>query len=186
MNYLLGKPISLHLIGALLVAVFPVVHAAEDWTVPRTEFGQPDLQGVWYYGTGTDFERQEALGTQQSYTESEALAVAQSLQAIDTAKAQQLDPGRAAPTAGVPVAGNADLDFATTRVNMVRINGEYRTSQIVSPANGRWPYREGGLDFFEKLQVQGFGAFDGPEIRPASERCAGPTGARCSYGWLVL
>ena len=38
-----------------------------------TEWGVPDLQGVWKHATVMPFERPARLGTQQSYTEEEAI-----------------------------------------------------------------------------------------------------------------
>ena len=56
---------------------------------------------------------------------------------------------------------------------MARINGEYRTSLIVDPPDGRFPFVEGGADkdIYGQWRAQGFGPADGPEIRWVSERC---------------
>ena len=35
--------------------------AAEDWTPRLTEHGQPDMQGIWFYGSSTPYERSLAL-----------------------------------------------------------------------------------------------------------------------------
>jgi hypothetical protein len=68
----------------------------------------------------------------------------------------------------------------------LQIDGSYRTSLIVSPENGRFPFREDGQDFFEQFLSAGNGAFDGPEVRPASERCVGPNGGPAApmIGWF--
>lgn len=180
--------ISLPCLALLLVILVPAhgSYAAEDWAIPRTEYGQPNLQGVWFYGSGTPFERPEELGGKNVYSEAEAMVVMHSLQDGDAAKLADQDPNRPAPESGVPIAQGADHEFASSRINLVRIDGEYRTSQIVSPANGRWPYRQGAMDFFERLQSQGHGDFDGPEIRPVSERCVGPNGGPAApmIGWF--
>ncbi len=49
--------ISLPCLALLLVILVPAhgSYAAEDWAIPRTEYGQPNLQGVWFYGSGTPF-----------------------------------------------------------------------------------------------------------------------------------
>ena len=39
--------------------------------VPRTPWGDPDLQGVWDYRTITPLERNRELGTREFYTEEE-------------------------------------------------------------------------------------------------------------------
>ena len=37
------------LISLVLVSIFPLGSVAQDYEVPRTEWGQPDLQGVWNF-----------------------------------------------------------------------------------------------------------------------------------------
>ena len=161
---------------SMILTVGVVATAAEKADMPRTEFGQPDLQGVWFYGTSTPFDRPERLGNKQSYTAEEAVELLLALEEADREKTEPLNGSRSAPSAGVAIAQDADHNFATSRTNPVMIDGQYRTSQIISPANGRFPFRAGGMDMFQKWQSRGHGAFDGPEIRPASERCAGPNG----------
>lgn len=160
----------------MMLTVGVATTAAENTTMPRTEFGQPDLQGVWFYGTSTPFQRPEEQGIKQSYAADEALEILFDLQESNREKAEPLNGSRSAPSAGATIAQGADHNFATLRTNPVKIDGQYRTSQIISPENGRFPFRDGGMDMFQKWQSQGHGAFDGPEIRPASERCAGPNG----------
>ena len=67
----------------------------------------------------------------------------------------------------------ADENFAHTRINLTRIDGEFRTSLIVEPEDGRFPYVENGAtkDIFGEWRSAGHGAFDGPEIRSQMERC---------------
>ena len=61
---------------------------------------------------------------------------------------------------------------------MTRINGEIRTSLIVDPADGKMPYSEAGRAKLRQLMAAVFANFDGPEARPATERClAGGSGA---------
>lgn len=161
-------------------------NAAESWSPALTEHGQPDMQGIWFYGSSTPFERPPELGNKQSYSEEEALEVLGALLEADRQKMQPLDSKRSAPEAGAAIAQQADHNFSISRTNLIRINNQYRTSQIVSPANGRLPLKQGGRDYFESLIDQGRGAYDGPEIRPASERCVGPNGGPMApvIGWF--
>jgi len=86
---------------------------------------------------------------------------------------QPSDPDRPPPTDG-----NTDLGYNNFWVDrgtgVAMINGEYRTSLIVDPPNGRIPFAEGprsrGLvgDWRARPGVQ---AYDGPELRPLGERC---------------
>lgn len=127
------------------------------WEMPRTPEGHPDMQGTWFYGSATPFERPAELGRKQSYTDQEAFAIEQAASKGDEIAASPLDL--------------ADRNFAEQRINLTRIGNEYRTSLIVDPPDGMLPYREGGMDIFDRWSAAGFGAFDGPETRPTSERC---------------
>jgi|APSaa5957512535_1039671.scaffolds.fasta_scaffold83094_2 hypothetical protein len=53
------------------------INAAENWQAARTEFGHPDLQGVWFYGSATPMERPPNLGAQLIYSEAEAIELNQ-------------------------------------------------------------------------------------------------------------
>jgi len=46
-------------LASLMIAVFigPLAFAAEDYTPPQTDFGVPDVQGVWNYKTRTGLQR---------------------------------------------------------------------------------------------------------------------------------
>jgi hypothetical protein len=58
------------LIPALTVSAF-----AQEFQIPLTEWGVPDLQGNWKNHTVMPFERPRDLGTKQAYTEAEALVL---------------------------------------------------------------------------------------------------------------
>lgn len=150
------------------------VNAAEP-DLPRNEFGQPDMQGIWYYGSATPMERPGGLADQQSYTLAEGLQVVADLQAAADRNSAPVAADRDAPVAGAAIAQEADHNFASFRSNLTEIDGLYRTSQIISPPDGRYPYRVGYKDYVQTLVADGHGLFDGPEIRSVSERCAGPT-----------
>jgi hypothetical protein len=181
-----STPLSFLALFLIIQLSANINHAAEAQVSPLTEHGQPNLQGVWFYGSGTPFDRPVELGEKKTYSEAEAMVVRQSLIDGDMAKLSDRDPNRAAPIAGARIAQEADHEMAISRINLVQIDGEYRTSQIVSPVDGRWPYRQGALDFFERLRSEGHGAFDGPETRPASERCVGPNAGPAApmVGWF--
>jgi hypothetical protein len=80
------------------------------------------------------------------------------------------DPDAPPPAAGDDVGGYNSfwIDAGTT---VAKVNGEYRSSLIVQPANGKLPYTPAAhakrLQLLRSIQ-QGL---DGPEQRPLGERC---------------
>lgn len=142
-----------------------------DYVAPRTWHDQPDLQGVWYFGSTTPFTRPPELGEQAIYSPEEARAIEE--EALQTNQAQEapLDPDRPAPELGAFVGFEADFNFARLRHEIQSVQGEYRTSLIVQPADGQLPSREGFKDFHAKRRESGIAAYDGPEAQDAGERC---------------
>lgn len=171
MNYKLDRKTSAQLaLIALLLAASNTSLAQDAWEVPRTATGAPDLQGVWTTATITTLERDPSFGTQLVVSSEEASTIEQNaaFNVLSAADNEPSDPNRAPPTDGDAEAGyNAFWIDPGSRV--ATINGEYRTSFIVEPDNGRIPYTEAaGAAFYQYGQNRGF---DGPEQRPLGERC---------------
>ena len=113
----------------LLVTQAGVV--AQTWTVPRTSFGQPDLQGVWDFATITPLERPEVFGDKAVMTAEEAAAYERErfdLVNHDTAE------GATLVCKGT---GNYN-EFWYDRGFGDAVDGR-RTSLIIDPPNGRVP-----------------------------------------------
>ena len=72
----------------------------ENWTVQRTEYGHPNLQGFWTNTTQTPIERPVALGTQRVYSAEEVAALEQAARDFEQQKAAPLDADRAPPPLG--------------------------------------------------------------------------------------
>ena len=145
--------------------------AAEDYAVPRTEWGQPDLQGVWNFSSNVPMQRPEHFGQRQFLTVDEIAAT----------RVQHFELGAAAkPTtsaSGIEAFYNDNIWLEN-----VGIHANVRTSHIVYPPNGRIPplvqgvkYQPGGEVEVAgqrpvRFVVGGIGR-DGPEDRGLSERC---------------
>jgi hypothetical protein len=129
----------------------PAETPTAKWSPPRTADGQPDLQGIWDFGTLTPLERPAALGDKQVFTDEEAVAFEreenrrQNRDLIDPAKG-----GLNYPPGGV-VPYN---EFWYERGSSLTAK---RTSLIVDPPDGRLP----------PLTPQGRKA---AELRAASDR----------------
>jgi hypothetical protein len=157
------RPVKLLLMAAALLIGAPA--AAADYHAPRNALGQPDLQGVW----NTHFVLpMEARPDTPSLTlpEAEAKAYARKLNA---------EAGKLAIFAQDPEVAEIRSDEA--RVSPAIVRGQYRTRQVVQPADGMLPLTRGArgqMRFIEQaLRTQSEPPLptDGPEVRPNWERC---------------
>ena len=145
---------------------------AQDYEAPRTEWGQPDLQGVWNWSSNVPMQRPSQYGERQFLTQEEV---------------EEFARRRAAADAGSDAALNiegVDGSYNDFWIENQGIGGNVRTSHIVYPENGRLPEVQegvveqqgvyGGITTGETRPVRitagGIGA-DGPEDRGLSERC---------------
>jgi len=53
---------------SLFTIAFSSANAQIDYEVPRTEYGQADLQGVWNFSSSTPMQRPERFGEQEFLT----------------------------------------------------------------------------------------------------------------------
>ncbi|MDA1370533.1 MAG: hypothetical protein O2971_07210 [Proteobacteria bacterium] len=139
-----------------------------DYKVLRTEYGQPDLQGVWNFSSNTPLQRPEAFGDRAYMTQEEARERQTRTVAATEQGSQSADGVGGYNTFWFEMAGRGD---------------NLRTSLITYPENGRLPaiaegapYQVGGLgdDVPSQRPVRfsvGGISKDGPEDRGLSERC---------------
>ncbi len=157
----------------LLVTLITTTATAQEYTVPKTEWGVPNFHGVWRHATIMPFERPEELAEKRAYTEEEALVLEGAVQQKFEAANEPLSPDRAPPEVGEPLPslGNYDLFWREDAKFIPTIDGEFRTSAITDPANGRMPERVAG--FSERMAARGSRGrnSDGPEGRGLGERC---------------
>lgn len=140
----------IYVCGLLAAAV--TAHAGE-YRPPRLADGHVDLQGVWSHRNITPLERPAEL---KSFV-------------ITRDEAAQLQARLFAKTNDQSKPGEPAEYFWDRGIEPIR--GEYRSSIITDPADGKIP----GNDRFKSLaKATGAAvltAFDGPEARPGSERC---------------
>jgi len=156
-----------------LLWLLPGVLSAQEFQTPTTEWDVPDLQGYWKNNTVMPFERPQELGDKQAYTEQEALQLERAAQQRVEQDNQPLDPDRPAPALeALPPVGNYDLFWTDRGMFLPTINGEFRTSAIIDPPNGRIPERVAGFtDRMQQLRARLPDRNDGPEGRSLGERC---------------
>ena len=145
----------------------------QNQEIPRTLEGRPDLQGIWTNGTQTPLQRPSRYGDQRTMSAEEALDMQQGAQQREQRANAPSDPDRAPPTDGNTAAAYNTfwLDRGSQVVN---IDGEYRTSMIIDPADGQIPFRDDAPEqnLMEHWRdIHGDDAFLGPEMATIGERC---------------
>ena len=160
--------VLLTVVSASLLAA----HAfAGDYRAPRLPDGTPDLQGVWTNATATPMERSPELGDRRAFTEEEAAAIGKAAVAAVAADAAPSDPNKKIEAiSSLPPVGNYNLFWTDRGMSVANINGEWRTSMIIEPANGRIP----ALTAAGQQRMAARSARnpnDGPEGRALGERC---------------
>jgi hypothetical protein len=139
------------LLAAGLVLAAPTAAAQE---IARLPDGRPDLQGVWTMRTLTPFERPDGITQASVGAADEAAMIALIMK--QRLAGERFDPGTSEPDGE----------------GLALVNGEYRTSAIVQPADGRLALTpEGKARLREKPD-----GYDGPEARPVNERCIADAG----------
>jgi hypothetical protein len=158
---------------------------ARPYTPPRTADGHPDLQGNWSNATVTPLERPP--GQPPALSADAVAKIEKGVQDRIQRLAAPSDPNRPAPPQGgdgsTGAAGNVggyNNFWIDAGERVAVINGEYRTSLIVDPADGRVPaHTEAAkLRLAERAKRNGqFGQYDNPENRPLAERCLASFGS---------
>lgn len=172
---------SMTLSALALLAGNTLAQSAPDYEVPRTEWDQPDLQGVWNFSSDIPMQRPERYGNQEFLSAEEVqqmqARIAEQRAAAEAAAARRVVDPDAPPVTDNPGGYN---DFW---VESAGIGDAVRTSHIVAPDNGRFPpavegapVQYGGLgpDVPGQRPVRytvGGISKDGPEDRGLSERC---------------
>jgi hypothetical protein len=111
------KRASIQILLALVLA--PIFgFAAEDYEVPRTEWGLPDLEGVWNFSSNTPMLRSAQYGNRQFLTAEEIAELEARLAARD-----------AAGDAAIPV-GGVDEAYNDFWIESAGLGGAQLTSQI--------------------------------------------------------
>jgi hypothetical protein len=122
---------------------------AKAWTTPRMLGGDPDLEGVWNYGTATPLERSAQWAGKATLTEAEAVA-------WEKQSAERRSAGNA--TAGP--------DWWEPQNGILK---NRRTSLIVDPPDGRLPP---AVPTAPRRAGRGRGnEYDNPEDLGLQERC---------------
>ncbi len=140
----------IYVCGLLAAAV---AAQAGEYRPPRLADGQVDLQGVWSHKNITPLERPADVSSLVITREQAA-----QMQARILAKGEDLSRP-----------AEPSLYFWDRGIEA--IGGEYRSSIIIDPADGKIPANDRFKELAKAAGAAVLTAFDGPEARPGSERC---------------
>jgi hypothetical protein len=162
----------MRLLSCVIAAALAATAAqAAPYKAPRTPYGTPDLQGIWTNTALTFLERPPIFKALVGTPQDEAMMIGMFKKMAGGLLDPKVDPNMPAP----PVVKSApQADIIEMDLHLARINGEIRTSWIVEPADGKVPYNDAGK---AALKVADKESFDGPEMRPLTERCLTAVGS---------
>ena len=149
-------------ISSLILFVFSclltaLVAAADAYQAPRTEWGKPDLQGVWNFSSNVPMQRPTRYGERQFLTDQE----------IEDVLARRAEADANSDSA-LPIEG-VDASYNDFWIENAGIGDTLRTSHIIYPTDGQLPdLAEGAVT---RLRRPGSATINGPEDRGLSERC---------------
>lgn len=169
-------------LGLAAFALVSTLALSAQAATPKTPQGKPDLSGVWTNASLTPLARPRNVGKLELTAEEAAQQIAGD--AIGGAndktwtKEKFTDPNAGAPAKGSEDFGAKAYDTAWTAPGekLLMINGKFRSSNIVEPADGQVPYKDmAGAQ--RRRQISGVkyqtgnDPYIGPESTTLSERC---------------
>ena len=195
-------------VGVLAVVCLAPIAAAQTDGISRTPSGRPDLSGTYDARTLTPMQRPTELGETMSLTDEEAAAFGERATAaldrrnniVAAVNTERSDPNRSAPPVGgdgsTGASGNVggyNTFWIDPGSGAFQIDGQWRTSILVDPPNGRYPPRteeriatdaaaaarsggggprqNDGTAYWLEAGLDAPGPFDDMEQRPFAERC---------------
>jgi hypothetical protein len=141
-----------------------------NYVKPKTSWGAPDLQGFWTNTSFTSMQR-PAGADKLVLNEQEAQALARrnvyTAARREEAGASKVDEkSSAALLADKNPSRGYNTFWMDPGQGYAKVKGEYRSSWITNPPDGRIPYTEAGIRANTRSS-----SFDDYEIRPLAERC---------------
>lgn len=151
---------------AIVALMLPGLAVADGWGLQRMPWGDPDLQGIWTSATLTTLTRPDEIDA-LVLSESQAAAIEQDgvefLEENDDLPEGDLQAGENV--------GGYNSFWVDPGTRVLRVDGEPRSSIIVTPEDGQVPYTLMGRARFYWNGYKLINRHDNPEERPLGERC---------------
>ena len=152
---------------------------------------RPDLEGIWTNASLTNLNRPQGVDSlvvsaEEARTIAAATPIAGLEGGLDEGDGVNDTPEEGADDFGVRAYNNFWVDPGS---NLAMVKGEYRTSYIIDPPNGRVPRLENPQYDFDRASfgaryATGVADFSGPEAFPNSERCLLGFGNKAGPGMM--
>ena len=165
-----------HVIAALMLAsacsISPAcfAQASAGYETPRTSWGTPDLGGFWSNTSLTAMQR--PVGAEKLVLSEADAARLTRHNVYSGAQREEAGASKVDEASSKKLLSDGNASRAYNRFWMdpgesyAKVKGEYRSSWITFPVDGRIPYSDAGLRANTRSNT-----FDDFEIRPLSERC---------------
>jgi hypothetical protein len=154
----------------LLVNALALPALAQNYEPPRTPSGRPDLQGIWTNASITTLQRESRYDYLVIDPDKIAEVTANHPQNVRQATDDNLQAGELLDGSDLAMGRGYNAFWIDPGSSFGLVKGEYRTSWIVEPQDGRIPYSVEGQRLRREFRQQ-FSSNDGPEGRSLGERC---------------
>ena len=162
--------VAMALAGACILSPACFAQASAGFETPHTSWGAPDLGGFWSNTSLTAMQR-PAGAEKLVLNEADADKLTRH-NVYSGAQREEAGASKVDEASSKKLLSDGNASRAYNRFWMdpgesyAKVKGEYRSSWITFPADGRIPYTDAGLRANTRSNT-----FDDFEIRPLSERC---------------